>query len=356
MKHYATSAWTDWTAVAAAARARGDDSAEEAALDAQLQVDRRDLAALIGKGELLARRGDPRGAVGFFQLALQCAVARGGCPPAVRERLQQAHAFVAEAQAGFAEEVRARLAQAGLRGGNISPRTAEAVRMLLGEAPLHVQQPTKFYFPGLAQRPFFEREEFDWVPALESATEVIRDEMLALLGRPDSPFGPHTGSNPRVPPPSSPLLDDPRWSACHLWQRGRECREATRHLPRTMAALAQAPIPHITGCSPMAMFSLLKPGTRIPPHHGISNTRLICHLPLLAPDGCGIRVGNAVRHWQAGKLLIFDDSFEHEAWNEGREVRVVLLFEIWRPDLSAAERAELTALFEAVELGGEDEA
>ena len=158
----------------------------------------------------------------------------------------------------------------------------------------------------------------------------------------DAGFSPHTVASPRIPPPTSNLLNDPRWSAYHLWQRGQELIDHTRHAPHTVAALASAPIPRITRWAPMIMFSLLRPGTHIEPHHGITNTRLICHLPIIAPDGCALRVGGSTRTWEEGKALIFDDSFEHEAWNRGSAIRVVLLFEIWRPDISLAERDELT--------------
>ena len=81
----------------------------------------------------------------------------------------------------------------------------------------------------------------------------------------------------------------------------------------------------------MALFSVLEPGTHIPPHNGMLNTRLICHLPLIVPPGCRLRVGSETRTVEAGKTMIFDDSMEHEAWNDSGETRVVLLFEIWRP-------------------------
>jgi aspartyl/asparaginyl beta-hydroxylase (cupin superfamily) len=93
------------------------------------------------------------------------------------------------------------------------------------------------------------------------------------------------------------------------------------------------------------MFSLLRPGARIAPHTGMFNTRLVCHLPLIVPPGCRFRVGNEVREWEEGKLLIFDDTIEHEAWNDGGEDRVVLIFDIWRPELSERERKEVAALF-----------
>jgi len=99
----------------------------------------------------------------------------------------------------------------------------------------------------------------------------------------------------------------------------------------------------------MALFSLLRAGTHIRPHHGLLNTRLICHVPLIVPPGCRLRVGSETREPRAGETMIFDDSFEHEAWNDGVSTRVVLLFEIWRPELSADERDQLTQIFEAID-------
>jgi aspartyl/asparaginyl beta-hydroxylase (cupin superfamily) len=84
------------------------------------------------------------------------------------------------------------------------------------------------------------------------------------------------------------------------------------------------------------------------------NARLICHLPLIVPPGCGFRVGNEVRQWEEGKLLIFDDTIEHEAWNDSNEDRVVLIFDIWRPELSEAERGAVAAMFEAVDAYRDD--
>ncbi|MFZ9127288.1 MAG: aspartyl/asparaginyl beta-hydroxylase domain-containing protein, partial [Steroidobacteraceae bacterium] len=119
--------------------------------------------------------------------------------------------------------------------------------------------------------------------------------------------------------------------------------------PDTLAALDLAPMPHIPRQAPMALFSKLAPRTRIPPHTGLLNTRLICHLPLVVPPDCGaLRVGNEAHPWVEGEMLIFDDSIEHEAWNDSDQERVVLLFEVWRPEISAEERAMLTVLLRVV--------
>ena len=119
--------------------------------------------------------------------------------------------------------------------------------------------------------------------------------------------------------------------------------------PRTLAALADAPLCRIPRRTPSILFSLLRPGARIPPHHGMINTRLICHLPLIVPPGCGFRVGNETRSWEEGRAWVFDDSIEHEAWNGSGQTRVILLFDVWRPELSPGERESVAAMFEAID-------
>jgi len=116
-----------------------------------------------------------------------------------------------------------------------------------------------------------------------------------------------------------------------------------------MAVLDMIPLCDVPGKNPSVLFSLLRPGVRIDPHHGLVNYRLIAHLPLIVPEGCSLRVGNERRFWDEGKLLIFDDSIEHEAENPSDRLRVVLLFDIWRPELSGSDRKFIRALFETID-------
>jgi aspartyl/asparaginyl beta-hydroxylase (cupin superfamily) len=116
-----------------------------------------------------------------------------------------------------------------------------------------------------------------------------------------------------------------------------------------MKALEGAPLSRAKGRMPSILFSLLRPGARIPPHTGVVNARLICHLPLIVPEGCGLRVGNEVREWVEGKAFVFDDTMEHEAWNQSSQLRVVLLFDVWRPELSDDERKLVAAMLEAID-------
>jgi aspartyl/asparaginyl beta-hydroxylase (cupin superfamily) len=263
------------------------------------------------------------------------------------QRLQKAEAEVAAIQGRFAAAMSRALTAAGVDEMAAGERFGEALTILTGRTRPYVQEPTNFYFPGLPQRAFYDPAEFSWTAALEAQMPAIRAEAEAVLAD-RAGVAPYVEAPPDRPAKAHSLMNDPRWSAFHLFQGGQPLAANASRCPATMAALAPLPLPRIAGRSPMALFSILAPGTHIKPHSGMLNTRLICHLPLIVPPDCRLRVGNHTRNVEAGKMLIFDDSIEHEAWNHSDAVRVILLFEIWRPELSAAERAGLTALFESV--------
>jgi aspartyl/asparaginyl beta-hydroxylase (cupin superfamily) len=134
-----------------------------------------------------------------------------------------------------------------------------------------------------------------------------------------------------------------------MWKDGTIDLDNAARCPKTLSALAEAPQVWVRNRSPSVLFSLLRPGAHIPPHTGLTNTRLICHLPLIVPPECGFRVGNDTRTPIEGKAWVFDDTMQHEAWNRSDRARVILLFEIWRPELTEEERALVTAMFEAVD-------
>jgi aspartate beta-hydroxylase len=147
--------------------------------------------------------------------------------------------------------------------------------------------------------------------------------------------------------PAAPMWRElnrsPRWRSYHFYRHGLAVAEHLARCPRTAAALARLPLMRISDHAPEAMFSLLAPNTAIPPHTGVINGRLTVHLPLIVPTDCGaLKAGDEARGWDEGRCLIFDDSFVHEAWNHSDRLRVVLIFDIWHPDLSAAERDALS--------------
>jgi aspartyl/asparaginyl beta-hydroxylase (cupin superfamily) len=336
-----------WFLLAQACRQGGDSRAEEAALDKVLSEQPRNIGALLMKGDCRARAADNRAAVSFYRTALAAAAHAGQVPPMLAAELRRAEAFTKLAEGEFEQRLEAHLASAGIGESTRSPRFQASLDIMMGRKQVYLQEPNSFYFPGLPQIQFYERSEFPWLAGIEAAAPAMRAELEAVLAGEEA-FRPYVEANPDRPQPANHLLGDRSWSAFYLWQSGEPAPGNAERCPRTMEALARAPMPRIRGRSPMALFSLLRPGTHIKPHNGLLNTRLICHIPLLAPPGCRLRVGNEIRTWEEGKALIFDDSIEHEAWNEGTETRVVLLFEIWRPEIGESERRALTAMFEAI--------
>lgn len=330
---------------AEACRRQGDNRGEIAALHAVLRHEARDMGALLAMGEAFARVGDERAAMSWFRTAL---VQASATPPPVQLHplLKRAETYVIAAQTRFAGHLDAEIAKSGV-GQVGSPIFQHALAVLKGNAPLYLQQPSMFYYPGLPQRTFYERSEFDWVADFEASANALLGEYMALLGDAE-PFVPYVERSESRPAPANHLLDDASWGAAFLWRDGAPT-DLGKRTPLTLAALAKTPQPVITRRSPMALYSRLSPDTHIKPHHGLLNTRLICHLPLVAPDGCGLRVGHETRHWRFGEMLIFDDSMEHEAWNRGNSDRTILLFEIWRPEIPQQDREALAILFAAID-------
>jgi len=144
------------------------------------------------------------------------------------------------------------------------------------------------------------------------------------------------------------LNNSRRWGVYALWREGRPYAEHIARCPHTVEALEDWPRWDIPGNGPTALFSILDAKTRIPPHTGPVNTRLVVHLPLIVPPGCGFRVGGQERQWQPGKAFVFDDSINHEAWNDSDLPRAILILDTWSPYLSDAERALTRALTERI--------
>jgi aspartyl/asparaginyl beta-hydroxylase (cupin superfamily) len=143
------------------------------------------------------------------------------------------------------------------------------------------------------------------------------------------------------------LNHNPDWTAVHLLQNGRRIDANARHCPKTLEAISRMDQPEVAGASPNAMFSLLAPRTRIPPHTGVANSRLVCHLPLIVPPSCGFRCGATTREWKIGEAFVFDDTIEHEAWNDSGELRVVLIVDLWAPALGGGDRQAIAAVIGA---------
>lgn len=339
-----------WLLLAVACRAENDAAAEEAALDQLLVLEPQAVRGHIMKGDCRAHADDERGALHCYEIAMLIA-ANQEIPADLRGELQRAESWIARFRAHVVEQREAKLIARGLPPEKRSARFQHSLDILAGRKRIYVQEPTGYYFPELPQIQFFDPAAFDWVPAIEGVAGAIKREITDLLAAGTQGFRPYMQAHTDRPrADANQLLDNIDWSALFLCENGMVSEAIIARCPRTWEAVQAAPLPRIVN-SPTVMFSLLRADARITPHTGTHNARLICHLPLIVPPGCGFRVGNEVREWEEGKLLIFDDTIEHEAWNDSKEDRVVLIFDIWRPELTEQERQEVAAFFADPALG-----
>ncbi len=339
-----------WIGVAMAQRQLGDRSNEITALQQALRLDPRDLRALLMAGDHHAAAHDARAADAYYSAFLK--LTEAVADPALMPEIARVRTLRAEFAAAFEAHLRQSVETPALEHAS-GRRMRRSLDLLLGKSELYVQQPRHFYFPELPNIEYADRQAFAWLDRIEAATGEIRQELLRILEE-DSAFSPYIEAEANRPAfDDKGMLGNPNWSAFYLWKAGAPVPENAARCPATLAALADAPLCQIPGRTPSILFSLLRPGMHIEPHHGFMNARYICHLPLIVPQGCAMRVGSETRSWTEGKACVFDDSIEHEAWNKNPDhLRVVLIFDVWRPELSQTERDFISSILQAVDTFG----
>jgi len=328
-----------WTNLAAACRALGDVNAESEALEKALALEPRYVLALLQKGELLERLGKPKAAAMVYEGALAAAT-RTPVPQQLSSALAHARDVVLagrrDMEAFLDQEVASVVSQ---RAAADQHRYAACRDVILGKRRVYASEPKSMLFPYLPAIEFFPREDFSWLDALEEATDDIAAEAESVLANDRAGFAPYVNFPPGTPIDQWAALNHSMdWSTYSLWHDGTRVESHIAKCPKTAAVLEHLPLCEVPGYAPGAYFSVLKPRTRLPPHTGTTNTRSIVHLPLVIPGRCEFRVGSQVRAWRKGKAWVFDDTIEHEAWNDSDETRVILIFDIWNPLLTEAER------------------
>ena len=337
-----------WANLASSLKALGRRSDELDAINKALQLEPRHLSALLQKAAYFEDRGETRSAARTYRDVLACIPPGAQVPPTISEAVAHARHMVTVDLAALNAELEAPLAQLRERhGGRRQRRVDQCLETLLGQRQPYYSQPTWMYMPELPAIEFFERSDFPWLDAFEAQTEAMRKELLQVM------VTDREGLQPYIDFPADLPLDQfrelnrsRRWSAYFLWNQSAPVAAHIARCPVTAALLETAPRCHIESRAPTAFYSILDANTRIPAHVGVTNTRCTVHVPLVVPPDCGFRVGSTTREWEPGHAWIFDDTINHEAWNLSDTPRAILIFDIWNPLLTAAERDMIAAATE----------
>lgn len=317
------------------------------AIDRALSLAPLDFMNLLMRARMLDQAGHPEAGEAYgralaqprpepFPAMLASAISRG-------ETLWAAHQQGTEGRINAAVEA---------SGADLTPAERRRAERLASNIARRTRayhsEATHFHYPGLREAEFHERASFPWLEELETLTPQIRAEMDAVANAADAKLVPYVKYADSEPLAQWRALNHSRdWTAIHLVERGETIAANAAHCPVTMGFLKGMEQPWVAGCGANAMFSLLAPRTTIPAHVGVANFRLLCHLPLIVPGKCWFRVGAETRDFEYGKAWVFDDTIEHEAQNETDQLRVILIFDLWHPDLSPAEREAIAATVSA---------
>ena len=344
-----------WLGLTLASLVLGDSRAAEASVDEVLVREPHSLRGLIINGDLLLGRDGQRQAVSHYNLIMSLAATLADIPPQLQQDLVRIQGRLEQISQAFQAQLLDTLQAGGYRRDASSARFNRGLDMLMGKAEREddaqpfPQKPHAFYLPDMPYQPFYPSEELPWVKEVETATDAIEAELSAFLASRAQAFAPYIHGGLELPGQTPDTLKDHgNWTAAFLIRDGAEDSEWSAGCPTVSALMDTLPLTAIKGFSPSVLFSKLKPGARIDPHTGLLNCRLICHLPLVVPAGCGLRVGDERRDVVRGKVWAFDDSINHEAWNNSADDRIVLIFDVWHPDLTEQERRDITSLLEAV--------
>lgn len=334
---------------AVALRLLGDYHASLRVLDDALDMRPYDFMALLAKGAMLEKINQTKAAVEVYRNALKIAPPRTSCPPGVVNQMDYASSLIDRHAQALADFMKDRVAPLKAELGEASrDRFEEGLEIYAGLKQPPKQQPLLLNYPRLPVIPFYDRTLFPWLAQLEEATLVIQAELATLLETAFDEFSPYIAYPKGAPVNQWGELNHSRkWSSLFLWKDGLRQDEVCARAPQTAALLESLPMADQEGFAPTAMFSALQPKTHIPPHTGSSNVRLLTHLPLILPGPARFRVGNTVREWEMGRAWVFDDTIEHEAWNEADAMRVILIFDVWNPYLDDGEKRLITEMMKA---------
>ena len=341
-----------WINLATAHRILSDARRERGALEQALSIDQTDLLAILRIAELHERLGEEGPAAKHWASLLALSSDIQDPSPEFAKILGHAKEYVRARQQKLADAIDAaidhELAKASVRDRR---RMRVASEAWLGKRPIYANECEGLHYPFLPADEFFDPDHFPWIGKLEAATPTILAELRAILAEPSAELTPYISLPPGMPENKwSGLNGSLDWGAFHLWKEGKRFDAACARAPLTAALVESLPICRIEGRAPNVFFSILKAGSHIPAHTGVTNVRSVVHLPLIVPEGCEFRVGGETRTWREGQAFVFDDTIEHEAWNRSERDRAILIMDVWNPYLSDHEQAMICELYGAADI------
>jgi aspartate beta-hydroxylase len=210
------------------------------------------------------------------------------------------------------------------------------------------QRPKFLYFPDIPSTPYLDIKLLPWAPKLIEAYPAIRAEAAQLISEKlplpgfltfkegDRVEDYLTGSNAA-------------WDAFFFYRHGKRFDDNHLRCPNTSRLLESIELCRIRDQAPEICFSVLAAGSHIVAHYGVTNARAVVHLPLIVPPDCALNiVDGPTHHWKEGEPMMFDDTFQHEAWNRSNQTRVILLMDVWNPHLSEVEKQAMKLLVESI--------
>lgn len=339
-----------WMNLASAYRAMGDDRGEERSLEGALAIDRRHVMAQYRMADLHQRNERKAKAVEHWSNLVQLLDGVMDGSPQVQDMRARAQTYLADHRNALSAALEQAFDGRVSALGSEKKRFQACIDHSLGRRRIYQNICAGIHYPFLPAEEFFDRSHFPWFAELEAKVPQIRAEAQAILNAKSDLIRPYVRIEQGSPETKWSALDNNLdWTACFLWEYGVRNDPVCHLCPETAKALEAVPQTNIPGKAPSAFFSLLRPGAHIPAHTGVTNTRTIIHLPLIVPADCGFRVGGETREWREGEAFAFDDTIEHEAWNRSDRPRIVLIFDVWNPYLTAVEQELLSEMFVVTE-------